>query len=118
MSERGSVSLSHLSHLSPRIGWSIVQQPYLVASMAQVRSQDIDRSSDSGNSDNATHIYTDEKGLKRTMTEKEHKAELERIHTFERVGTHAQYYEKDGLRTEGDGMDHTPHKVCLCNNRV
>lgn len=37
--------------------------------------------------------------------EKSHE-ELERIHTFERVGTHAQYYEKGGLRTEGDGVDH------------
>ena len=32
--------------------------------------------------------------------------ELERVHTFERVGTHAEYYEKGGLRTEGDGVDH------------
>lgn len=39
--------------------------------------------------------------------------DLERIHTLERVGTHAQYYEKGGLRTEGDGVDHdgSHHKV-------
>lgn len=41
--------------------------------------------------------------------------ELERIHTFERVGTNAQYYEKGGLRTEGDGVDHdgAHHKFTL-----
>lgn len=38
--------------------------------------------------------------------EQEPVADLETIHTFERVGTHAQYYEKEGLRTEGDGIDH------------
>ena len=32
--------------------------------------------------------------------------ELETIHTNERVGSHTNYYEKGGLRTEGDGMDH------------
>lgn len=49
-------------------------------------------------------------GLARQETEVE---KLGRIHTFERVGTHAQYYEKGGLRTEGDGIDHdgTHHKV-------
>ncbi len=37
----------------------------------------------------------------------------EAIHTNERVGTHENYYEKDGLRTEGDGVDHlgVHHKV-------
>lgn len=41
--------------------------------------------------------------------------DLEKVHTFERVGTHAQYYEKDGLRTEGDGLDHSgkDFKVCV-----
>lgn len=34
------------------------------------------------------------------------KADVERINTLERAGTNAQYYEKDGLRTEGDGVDH------------
>jgi len=39
--------------------------------------------------------------------------DLEKIHTLERVGTHAQYYEKGGLRTEGDGVNHdgTTHRV-------
>ena len=39
--------------------------------------------------------------------------ELEVIHTGERVGTHENYYEKNGLRTEGDGVDHlgVHHKV-------
>lgn len=32
--------------------------------------------------------------------------ELETIHTNERVGSHTNYYEKGGLRTEGDGEDH------------
>lgn len=32
--------------------------------------------------------------------------ELETIHTNERVGSHTNYYEKGGLRTEGDGVDH------------
>ena len=42
-----------------------------------------------------------------------HQHDLEKIHTIERVGTHAQYYEKDGLRTEGDGVNHdgTEHRV-------
>lgn len=38
--------------------------------------------------------------------EKESPEELERIHTYERVGSHTNYYEKGGLRTEGDGEDH------------
>ncbi|KAL9055720.1 MAG: hypothetical protein Q9162_003356 [Coniocarpon cinnabarinum] len=32
--------------------------------------------------------------------------DLETVHTNERVGSHTNYYEKGGLRTEGDGMDH------------
>lgn len=31
---------------------------------------------------------------------------VEQIHTNERVSSHAQYYEKNGLRTYGDGIDH------------
>lgn len=48
------------------------------------------------------------------MTEKEKQEELETIHTNERVGSHENYYEKGGLRTEGDGQDHvgTHNKVC------
>ena len=32
--------------------------------------------------------------------------DLETIHTNELVGSHSNYYEKGGLRTEGDGVDH------------
>lgn len=39
-----------------------------------------------------------------TLDEKEHT--LEPIYTNERVGSHENYYEKGGLRTEGDGEDH------------
>lgn len=31
---------------------------------------------------------------------------IEHIHTNERVPGHTNYYEKDGLRTYGDGEDH------------
>lgn len=31
---------------------------------------------------------------------------VEQVHTNERVPGHANYYEKDGLRTYGDDMDH------------
>jgi hypothetical protein len=31
---------------------------------------------------------------------------LEEVKTFERVPGHTNYYEKDGLRTYGDDMDH------------
>lgn len=31
---------------------------------------------------------------------------VEQVHTNERVPGHPNYYEKDGLRTEGDGVDH------------
>lgn len=42
-----------------------------------------------------------------------HLESIEQVRTIERVGTNAQYYEKDGLRTEGDGLDHdgSHHKV-------
>lgn len=36
----------------------------------------------------------------------EHVENLETIHTNERVPGHPGYYEKDGLRTYGDGQDH------------
>jgi len=47
-----------------------------------------------------------------TLDEKEHT--LEPIYTNERVGSHENYYEKGGLRTEGDGEDHVGvhQKVC------
>ena len=31
---------------------------------------------------------------------------VEQVHTNERVPGHSNYYEKDGLRTYGDGEDH------------
>jgi hypothetical protein len=31
---------------------------------------------------------------------------VEQVHTNERVPGHTNYYEKDGLRTYGDGEDH------------
>jgi hypothetical protein len=31
---------------------------------------------------------------------------VEQVHTNERVPGHPNYYEKDGLRTQGDGIDH------------
>ena len=73
--------------------------------------QDLERSSDSGNSGNNGKTYNEKGDGGDTQSEIEHQQELERIHTFERVGTHAAYYEKGGLRTEGDGQDHKPHKV-------
>lgn len=41
--------------------------------------------------------------------------DLEQVRTVERVGTHENYYNKGGLRTEGDGVDHVGvhHKVCI-----
>ncbi len=33
-------------------------------------------------------------------------ARLQPVHTNERVPGHANYYEKDGLRTYGDNEDH------------
>lgn len=31
---------------------------------------------------------------------------VEQVHTNERVPGHENYYEKNGLRTQGDGVDH------------
>jgi hypothetical protein len=48
-------------------------------------------------------------GENRSDSEKvggEHVETLETIHTNERVPGHDAYYEKDGLRTYGDGQDH------------
>lgn len=78
--------------------------------MSTTEQHDFERSSESGNSGNLNTYEHTGKGDGDTISEKERVAELERIHTFERVGTHAAYYEKDGLRTMGDGMDHQPHK--------
>ena len=53
--------------------------------------------------------------------EKARMDELETIHTNERVGSHTNYYEKGGLRTEGDGEDHVGahNKVRMaCGNMV
>ena len=38
--------------------------------------------------------------------EKTVSSQLEAVHTNERVPGHPAYYEKDGLRTYGDGEDH------------
>ena len=39
--------------------------------------------------------------------------EIETIHTNERVAGHHGYYEKNGLRTYGDGLDHEAEpRVC------
>ena len=38
--------------------------------------------------------------------EKDKVDQVEQIHTNERVPGHTNYYEKDGLRTDGDGLDH------------
>lgn len=32
--------------------------------------------------------------------------QVEHVHTNERVPGHPEYYEKNGVRTEGDGQDH------------
>jgi hypothetical protein len=37
--------------------------------------------------------------------------EIENIRTISRVPGNPNYYEKDGLRTEGDGMDHTHYNT-------
>ncbi|KAF4549968.1 Fungal trichothecene efflux pump (TRI12)-like protein [Elsinoe fawcettii] len=41
-----------------------------------------------------------------SSTEKAAAQQVEQIHTNERVPGHSNYYEKDGLRTYGDGEDH------------
>lgn len=38
--------------------------------------------------------------------EKAADTQVEQVHTKERVPGHDNYYEKDGLRTYGDDMDH------------
>ena len=42
---------------------------------------------------------------------------VEQIHTNERVPGHTNYYEKDGLRTSGDGEDHD-HEPPMTFNRI
>jgi hypothetical protein len=49
--------------------------------------------------ENGTHI-----GDKETATE-----QLEPIRTISRVPGNPNYYEKGGLRTEGDGVDHSQY---------
>lgn len=41
-----------------------------------------------------------------TPPEKTGADQVEQIHTNERVPGHTNYYEKDGIRTDGDGLDH------------
>lgn len=42
--------------------------------------------------------------------------QVEQIHTNERVPGHPEYYEKDGIRTYGDGADHD-HEPPVCVSR-
>lgn len=49
-------------------------------------------------------------------------AQMEAIHTNERIPGHANYYEKNGLRTYGDDEDHdheppVRHQCVLVRNR-
>lgn len=49
--------------------------------------------------------------------DKDKTEELETIHTNERIGSHENYYEKGGLRTEGDGLDHVgAHQKVICSD--
>lgn len=50
--------------------------------------------------------------------EKKFEAQVEQVHTNEKVPGHPEYYEKDGLRTYGDDEDHdheppVSHGHCL-----
>ena len=44
-------------------------------------------------------------------------AYVEQVHTNERVPGHANYYEKNGLRTYGDDMDHD-HEPKMSKSRI
>jgi len=62
----------------------------------------------SDNSDPESHTKRNEAG--------EH---LEVIRTISRVPDNPNYYEKNGLRTEGDGMDHEQYNpVCLLQQQL
>lgn len=64
-------------------------------------------SSNAADSTSISHSSADNRSA--DMEEKaagEHVEHLETIHTNERVPGHPGYYEKDGLRTYGDGQDH------------
>jgi hypothetical protein len=54
------------------------------------------------------HSSADERSadMEKEKSGNEHVETLETIHTNERVPGHDNYYEKDGLRTYGDGQDH------------
>ena len=41
-----------------------------------------------------------------SVKDKQAPNQVEQIHTNERIPGHSNYYEKNGLRTEGDGLDH------------
>jgi uncharacterized protein with von Willebrand factor type A (vWA) domain len=56
----------------------------------------------SGNSD----VESDPQIEKSQVAKHDHFDGTHRIETKEEVPGHANYYEKDGLRTEGDGQDH------------
>lgn len=67
-----------------------------------------------------TQQYSSSEGSNGSPHDKDRQEELETIHTNERVGSHTNYYEKDGLRTEGDGEDHVGahHKVRCFGRRL
>jgi hypothetical protein len=53
------------------------------------------------------------------LGEKVHNTEhVERIKTHDRVPGHENYYEKDGLRTYGDGEDHDHEPPVSCQNSL
>ena len=52
---------------------------------------------DANSSSSDNHVAADDKDVS---------THVEQIHTNEKVPGHPGYYEKDGLRTYGDGEDH------------
>ena len=59
------------------------------------------------------HVAHDTSSRSSDNIDPEKATHVEQIHTNERVPGHDNYYEKDGLRTEGDGMDHE-HEAPVC----
>ncbi len=48
-----------------------------------------------------------------STTDEKAGAHIEAVHTNERVPGHSNYYEKNGLRTDGDDEDHE-HEPPVC----
>jgi hypothetical protein len=63
------------------------------------------------------HSSADERSGDVEKPGNEHVETLETIHTNERVPGHDNYYEKDGLRTYGDGQDHD-HEPPVCTDLI